>query len=361
MAYYEQGKNRKWSVRFRFIEFGKESNKRLSGYTTKKEAEKAYREFLENNISSSKSDYHNITFGEVYIQYNKYIHTMLKESSIYDIEHNYNNHIKQYFAHLKLFKITKHDILAWQNKISTYNYSYNFKSKLRNILSGIFRYSIQYYDLNVNPVSLVTPFRKIEATKEMPIWSLDDFKNFIAVIENDLVYKTLFSLLYFTGCRKGEAFALLWKDIDFNSKTISINKNITRKALNNKPFAVVTTKTGLNRTILISDNLIQLLQELYKSYENITPNSYVFGGNYPLAENTVNRRFYHYIKLSEVPKIHIHCLRHSHASLLIENGENIVAIAKRLGHTSIEQTLNTYSHLMPNTENKMVDKLNISI
>ena len=54
----------------------------------------------------------------------------------------------------------------------------------------------------------------------------------------------------------------------------------------------------------------------------------------------------------------IHDLRHSHASLLISQGESIVMVAKRLGHSNIEQTLNTYSHLMPNEELKLISKLN---
>ena len=66
-------------------------------------------------------------------------------------------------------------------------------------------------------------------------------------------------------------------------------------------------------------------------------------------------------KEADVPVIKIHNLRHSHASLLINQGVSIVAVAKRLGHSSIEQTLNTYAHMMPNEEDDLIKKLQNAI
>ena len=63
------------------------------------------------------------------------------------------------------------------------------------------------------------------------------------------------------------------------------------------------------------------------------------------------------IKLSGIKKIRIHDLRHSHASLLIELGFTPKEIAERLGHENIETTLNTYSHLYPNKQERMADRL----
>ena len=60
-------------------------------------------------------------------------------------------------------------------------------------------------------------------------------------------------------------------------------------------------------------------------------------------------------------KIRIHDLRHSHASLLINKGQNILIVSKRLGHSDITQTLNTYSHLMPNMQVEVIGALNLDI
>jgi integrase len=361
MASFEQDKNnRLWSIRFRMVEFGKVKNKRLSGFKTKKDAEQGYRDYLERSLNCDKSNNHDMTFAQLFKKYQEYSNGKLKVSSIYDRDNVFNKHLLPVFQDMKVFKITKKDILLWQNNVNKQGYSYEYKSKLRRNMGTLFKFGVMYFDLPSNPVYQVEPFRRIESKKEMPIWTIDNFRDFISTFENNDTYKVFFSLLYLTGCRKGEAFALIWQDIDFTNKTISITKNLTRK-IKNKAYEIVSTKTNEIRTILIPDTLVDMLQTHKKLSLHHRQKDFVFGGDYPLAEMTTTRKFKEHTELSGVPPIHIHCLRHSHASLLINNGENIVAIAKRLGHSSIEQTLNTYSHLMPNTEKDMVAKLNIKI
>lgn len=358
MPSFEQTANRRWSVRFRFVEFGKYKQKRLSGFATKKEADKAYAEFINNNKLYKKSDNANLTFNQLYSKYYEHVSKRLKPSTLYDTEQNFNKHILPVFGSMKIFKISKQDVLKWQKILNESNYKYRFKRKLRGYLSSIIKFAMYYYDLPINPVAQVEPFRNTEAKIEMKIWSLDEFKQFIKSFnDSELTFKVFFSFLYLTGCRKGEAFALTWNDIDFNNKIVNINKNLTRKTLTDKTYGIVATKTGESRRISISDNLICLLKDLY----NHSHSNFVFGGEIPLADNTTTRVFKNHIILSKVSPIHIHCLRHSHASLLISNGESIVMVAKRLGHASVEQTLNTYSHLMPNDEQKMLGKLEFSI
>ena len=357
MASFIQGKNRKWSVRFRFVEFGKVKQKRLSGFATKKDADKAYADFIATHKSYKKSDYSNMIFNELYNYYIRHIAQKTKVSTQYDIENNFRKHIQPYFGEMKIFKITKHDIISWQNILNEKKYSFKFKSKLRTYLKAFLQHAVYYYDLPANPVNQVETFKKTESKKEMIVWALEDFSKFISTFDNEkeFIYKVLFSFLYLTGCRKGEAFALTWNDIDFNNRQVSITKNLTRK-VNGIPYMIVSTKTGENRILGLPDNLMFLLYKLKKDNAN-----FVFGGERPLAENTVTRVFYRHIEQANVPKIHIHGLRHSHASLLISNGESIVMVAKRLGHASVEQTLNTYAHLMPNDERKMLKALEINI
>ena len=355
MASYEQGENRKWSVRFRCVEFGELKQKRLRGFNTKKDAEKAYTDYIRTHDSTKVSQNNEMTFEQLYNNYFEYIKNKLKVSSVYDISHIFSKHLLPVFGKMKVFKITKRDIFDWQNNLNKTNYSYKFKCKLRGDMSAIFRYAVFYYDLPINPVSQVEPFKRKESKKEMQIWTLDEFKKFIACVENQ-TFKTFFMFLYLTGCRKGEAFALTWDKIDFKNKTVTINQNLTRK-VDGKPFEITSTKTNNSRSILIPEILISALSQLLDNHDY----KFVFGGNYPLADRTTTRVFDNAIKKAGVKKIHLHCLRHSHASYLISQGESIVMVSKRLGHSSIEQTLNTYSHLMPNEESKMVSKLEVKL
>ena len=360
MASYNQNPtNRKWSVRFYICQFGKYKQKRLSGFKTKKEAEKAYNEFIAINPTTKKSNLSDMLFRELYNNYLVYISKNLKVSSIYDRKNLFNLHVLPFFADMKIFAITKKDIYNWQLEISDRNYSYNFKKKLRTSLSAIFKYAVYYFDLPANPVLQVEPFKRTEAKKEVEVWSLDEFSTFIKEVE-DFEFKVFFTFLYLTGCRKGEAFALTWDKIDFQNKIVTIDSNITRK-VENKPYEVVPTKTYERRKLLIPDNLVNLLLKLKENQNDYKITNFVFGETRPLAEQTTTRKFENAIKKTGVKKLHLHCLRHSHASFLISQGESIVMVSKRLGHGSIEQTLNTYSHLMPNEENKMVSKLNFVI
>lgn len=89
--------------------------------------------------------------------------------------------------------------------------------------------------------------------------------------------------------------------------------------------------------------------------------NFVFGGKMPLSDQTLRRKFDDYAKKAGVKKIRIHDLRHSHASLLINKGQNILIVSKRLGHGDITQTLNTYSHLFPNAQKQIIDSIEIEL
>ena len=84
---------------------------------------------------------------------------------------------------------------------------------------------------------------------------------------------------------------------------------------------------------------------------------FVFAGDRPLAETSIARVKNAACSEAKVKKIRIHDFRHSHASLLISNGASIVSVAKRLGHNDIEQTLNTYAHMMPKEDDYIINIL----
>lgn len=84
---------------------------------------------------------------------------------------------------------------------------------------------------------------------------------------------------------------------------------------------------------------------------------FLFGRSEPLSSSTVKRQMQDTIKKSGVKRIRVHDLRHSHVSLLLNNGANIVAVSRKLGHSDVQVTLRTYAHLLPETEDKLVNIL----
>lgn len=151
----------------------------------------------------------------------------------------------------------------------------------------------------------------------------DEFAQFISCV-NDFRDKTVFAFLYLTGCGKGEALALRWKDINLETRLVDIHATLTKTS--DSPFVF-----GSENTIFFSFS-------------------------------TLEHAFKRYIKKSKVKAIRIHDLRHSHVSLLINKGGNQLAklyvIAARIGD-SVEMVLKTYGHMFLSTQKDIIERLNI--
>jgi integrase len=332
---------------------GREVNKRLSGYRTKKEAQQAYVAFIAQESPEKLADT-GLMFGALVEAYLAYLRNNNKESSVYTLENKIRTRILPYFESRRVASIKALDVQTWTDTLTDCSYSY--KQSLRGQLSALLRYADRYYDIPT-VMTKVAPIRNTEPVKELEYWSEEDYGKFIAAIPDKYPqHKMYFELLYLLGCRKGEALALSWDDIDMERGLISISKNITRK-VDGAAYKVTTPKNRASvRTISIPASLCRRLEE-YKHvvFPSAKTSDFVFGGGAPLSDRTTDRVFAEACKLAGVKKIRLHDLRHSCASMLISRGVSIVAVSKRLGHSNIEQTLNTYSHLMPRDDEMMLD------
>lgn len=357
MASYEQNKSSKlWSVRFREIVDGKTVFRRLSGYKRKKDAEAAYTEYLKNKDlkkfqikSNEKLLFNDVVWRFLYAKKDN-----IKYSSYYTLEKKFEKQIIPYFKGKYIEDITALDLTEWQESLT--DLSYSSKSYLRSYMGSIWRFAERFYDVK-NVFIKTEPFRNLETNKQIQYWTLDQFKIFINEIDKT-VYKVFFTFLYLMGCRKGEALALTWNDVDFVKKEISISKSVTHKTQKGA-WEITTPKNKTStRRVSMPDNLVKMLKE-YQAWqkENYQDTTFLFCGDRPLPEETITRTFKYYTAKAELPRIRIHDLRHSCASLLISEGATIIAVANRLGHSNIEQTLNTYSHMMPKDEENILNAL----
>ena len=352
-SYDQRGKDKLWSVRFREkLRDGTTQNKRLSGYRTKKEAQRAYVEYMAERGSAVEDAIDTrLLFDDLLSDYLAHQRTRIKPSSVYSIESKINQHIAPYFAGRIVDEITPRDILAWQQSLESYSYKY--KTGLRTQLSSIYKFGERYHDVK-NIMSRVEGFRNLEPKKEMQFWTPEEFHRFIAAVDDPL-YALYFRLLYTAGCRKGESLALTWADIDFDAAKISITKSITRKT-KDAPYAVTTPKNNASiRNVSIPQTLSADLQAWRDNLDRCDDDLFIFGGDDPFTDRSLDRRFAEWCKQSGVKKIRLHDFRHSCASVLIASGVSIVAVSRHLGHSNIEQTLNTYSHMMPSDADKMRD------
>lgn len=339
-----------WSVRFRYVEqSGIEVQKRLSGYSTKKEAQEEYLKFISTAKQYKPVDENNkkLSFNQLYNEYVAYLTPRVKESTLYDFELKAKKFLN-FFSNYEVKKITPKILLDWQNGIT--NYSYNYQCHIRNCLYGMLRYAEKYYDI-VNPLNKVDSIARKTQKKEMQVWTEQEFLKAMEHVHS-FEYKTFFSALFYTGARKGEIMATTWKDWDLKTQTLDINKSITKKVKNGGWIITTPKNQSSIRNIKLPSKLVSLLEQLKASFSDLS--GFVFGGDKPLSETSIARIFERAAIRAKLKPIRIHDLRHSHASLLISRGATIVTVAKRLGHNSIEQTLNTYAHMMPEDEDNLI-------
>lgn len=256
-----------------------------------------------------------------------------------------------FFGDMAINSITATTVRKWQTELisSPENYSQTYLKTINNQLSAIFNFAVKYYNLKSNPARDCGSMGKKKADS-MQFWTQAEFNSFISVVD-DITDRAIFMLLYYSGMRSGELFALTLSDFDFSLKTVSINKNYARQ---NGEDLILTPKTEKSKRIVsLPDFMIAAIKEYANKLYDLSPTQRLFPNN----KYTLNKHMVKYCKKANVKKIRIHDLRHSHASLLIELGFSPLLISERLGHENIETTLQTYSHLYPNKQSEVASKL----
>ena len=176
-------------------------------------------------------------------------------------------------------------------------------------------------------------------------------------------YYPIFLCAARTGLRMGELLALQWDDLDFNGRCIQISRNYTH-------WKLTTPKSGESRRVDMSLELTQVLKDLKlecqidagASGSDVPP--WVFcneKGGLLHPHNLRDRIFYGLLKKAGIRQVRFHDLRHSFASLLLQQGESPVYVKDQLGHSSIQITVDCYGHLIPGGNKQAVDRLDTSI
>lgn len=360
-SYQKIGNDKLWSVRFYFTSAnGVKKQKRLSGYKTKGDAEKAYIDFVNNSSKEVITISKKHAFNDLLERYFDYMRQNVKESTFVDSSSIFKLHIMPYFKDKKIEELTPLILLEWQNQFS--KYSYKYKTRIRGNLYSFLRFCEKYYNIP-NTMTKVDAIKNLEKKKEMQFWTETEFEKFIQCVD-DITYKAFFSFLYLTGTRRGEAMALNWNDIDLKNCVVKINKTITNHTLGESTYEITAPKTANGiRTIALSNNLVILLTKLKEKQlqqENFSEEWFIFGGKQHLYIQNIFRNFKQTIIKAKVKEIRLHDLRHSHVSFLINRGKNHTAtlyvIAERIGD-KVEQVLKTYGHLFPNQQDTFLKEL----
>lgn len=348
MSAYKDKKTGNWVVTLRYTDNNGVVKRRAKrGFRTKREAVAWENNFLAN-ISNNKHDI-DMELNDFFEMYMNEISNKIRKTTQRNKILLYDKFIREDLGHLNLNKIEVSHILKWQNKILGIGYAETYARSINNQLVAILNHAEKYYNFESNPTKKVTAMGAKEANT-MQFWTKEEFDQFIKHVDDESAY-IHFNVLFYTGIRIGELIAIKLKDIDFNRGHIDINES-AQYIKSRYIFSPPKTKKS-ERTVTIPQFLVDMIRSYINRYYTIDPNEQVFMTN----KGRLAYELRDYANKANVKRIRIHDLRHSHASLLIEQGIQPNIVQHRLGHEKIETTLNTYSHLYPNKQYHLADFL----
>lgn len=337
-----------WRCQFYYKDWqGIRHKKNKRGFKTKAEADAWERDFSQRAKFRPEIRFDN--FVEIYFQD---MENRLRETTIESKRYMFDTKILPYFKDKSISDITAADIRAWQNTLIKENFAPTYLKTINNQMSALFNYACRYYDLESNPCRKAGSIGKSKAD-DMDFWTKEEFDQFLTAFEKKPEAYMAFKLLFWTGMRIGEMLALTFEDVNLEERVISITKNLVRVKGEDKIHPPKTPK-GV-REITIPPFLAEDLREYFSRQYGILPNERIFRFTKSFMEHQIVRG----AKESGVKRIRLHDIRHSHASMLVAMGFQPLEIKDRLGHEKIETTLNTYSHLYPNKQMELADRLEI--
>lgn len=265
------------------------------------------------------------------------------------------------FFNKEINQITRENIISFKEKCLKI-YNPNTVRRIIHLIKKIFVQALELGYINKNVASLVE--NVIYVKHRTPnIITIEEFNALIEDIQkHSIVDKTdqilYLKLLFQTGLRSGEARALLWKDIDFKNNTLTVNKNLYCITYGN--FQIFEPKTSAsNRIIHLTEKLIEdlrIFKEVITPYN--TPDDYIFS----YKKGIPHILEYNKSTLKKSAKrlglnISHHGLRHSHATMLIQNGIDTNLVKNRLGHANVSTTLEIYNHVKVYNEDSIIKLL----
>lgn len=225
----------------------------------------------------------------------------------------------------------------------------------QTVLSGACKYAVERELIEHNPVSKVPWPREIPPELEIP--TVKQVQDLLAQAQGSghPLFEFL-HLLAFTGVRRGEAMALRWRDIDQENGCIRITRTAVKTGKQGIVFTTPKTKRAI-RTVDLDGSTLQLFKLVRDAVAGAQDNDLVFqsprGG--VLKPTHLDRQIKKLGEAAGIPGLTCHTLRHFHASVALQQGQNVTVVSRRLGHSSVSITLDIYGHLIPGWQQELAD------
>lgn len=342
-------KTGKWYARLNYIDsLGNYKQVQSKRFDTKHEAE--------DELAKMKIDHKKVknalTFNDVFDEY-----VEDQKNKVKPITHSHYKplyeHIKPFIGELQIEKLTIPKYKQIKKQLDDTELSTSRKNRLHKFVCALLKTAYVNHGIYNDVPSRVGGFSdpgKIE--EDVKFFTEEQFQSFRDQFKDDILFYSLFGVLFYEGLRIGEALALDWKSVDLDNGYIKINKTYTskiNKSYKTQNYYITSPKTkASNRTIPIEKSLLNDLKMLYiwyQDFEHFNNTWFVFGGYRPMSETRIANKKNEACKNAELDTITIHQFRHSCISYLANNGVDPVAIQNFVGHSKLSTTMDIYTHV----------------
>jgi len=281
-------------------------------------------------------------------------------------------HLLPAFGSVQLQALSAQSVQDFVNTLYAKSLSDTTIKRIFSLLHAILQAAVRADQIPRNTAAQVE--KPTVRRRSFEVWSLDQIRNFLERLqaEGDR-YAIAFALAVLTGMRQGEILGLRWQDVDYAQDVIRMQQTLTHRGT---AFQAGGKTAKSVRVIALSPETVRLLKahqgfllaewqarqqekQRLTAEEVLRPPSLVVstpdGG--PLSPRLLHRMWRRMLQEWQLPRITFHDLRHTHASILLQQGVHPKIVSERLGHASVHMTLNTYSHLLPHLQHDMIEPL----
>ncbi|MBZ5496655.1 MAG: site-specific integrase [Acidobacteriia bacterium] len=310
------------------------------------------------------------TFEKYYEKFERtYLSASCRESTVDRYDQDFRLHLKPKLGAVPLNEIAREQIKELIADMMAKGLSRNSIRNTMATLRVTLNQAIEDELIISNPATKLSKFfKQAKAKRKFDFLTAEEVPPLLrAARDRDARRKSdapeyfpLFLCAIHTGMREGELAGLQWADIDWNGRFILVERSVA-------DGKVSPTKTDKARRVDMSDDLIEelsgyrrrRLEAAMRDGRNELP-EWVFSSSRGTAldvRNVSKREFPRCLAKAKLRRIRFHDLRHTFASLLIQNGESLAYVKEQLGHSSIKITVDVYGHLVPGANRQAVCKL----
>ncbi|WDV44506.1 site-specific integrase [Clostridiaceae bacterium M8S5] len=330
---------------------------RVSG-TSKLEAQKKLKEALQGQ------EYNCLTPSKVtvYMYLNEWLENYIKEYRKINTYNRYrsilNNNVYPNIGKIKLKNLEPIHIDMLITAEKKKGLSSTTLQNIYGVISSAFNRAVKLRIINENVCKYVDRPKRDRFIAN--VLSIEDYCKIIDSLDlskyNDYIFYVALQIVMELGLRRGEIAGLKWCDIDFNNNTIYVNNNLVYS--HGKTYYSTTKTRSSDRLLYISDNLKQILLKHKERLEIDCEFVMSWENGKILHPNYYTQKFSYIVKkIGFIKRLRFHDIRHTNATMLISQNENIKIIQARLGHSDISTTLNIYSHVDIKMQKSAIDKL----